>query len=361
MLIRGDNYMQISIQKTTKPKPKPDQDNLGFGRYFSDHVFIMEYDAEKGWHSPRITPYEPLQLDPATAAFHYGQAIFEGLKAYRTADNRILLFRPEKNMERINITNNRMCIPPIDVDFCLEALKTLVSIDQDWVPTAPGTSLYIRPFIFATDPYLGLRPSNSFKFMIILSPVGAYYPQGINPISIYVESEYTRAVKGGTGFAKTSGNYAASMKAQAKAAEKGFVQVLWLDGIEKKYIEEVGAMNVFFKINNEVITPALEGSILPGITRDSVIQLLKHWDMNICERKISMQELYDAYQEKTLEEAFGTGTAAVISPIGELNWNGMSIKIGQGIGEVSLKVYDTLTGIQTGRLDDIFNWTVEVI
>ena len=353
--------MQITIQKTTQPKPKPDQNNLEFGTLFSDHMFIMDYETEKGWHSPRIVPYGPLHLDPSTATLHYGQAIFEGLKAYRTADNRILLFRPEKNLERINTTNDRMCIPPIDVDFCLEALKTLVNLEKDWIPAAPGTSLYIRPFIFATDPYLGVRPSNSYKFMIILSPVGAYYPEGINPVSIYVEPEYTRAAKGGTGFAKTIGNYAASLKAQAKAAEKGFVQVLWLDGVEKKYIEEVGAMNVFFKINDEIITPALEGSILPGITRASVIQLLRHWGMNVSERRISMQELYDAYQAKTLKEAFGSGTAAVISPIGKLDWNGRSIEISQGeIGEVSQRVYDTLTGIQTGVIDDTFNWVVEV-
>jgi len=361
MQIRGDNYMQITIQKTTKPKAKPDQDKLGFGTHFTDHMFIMDYEPEKGWYSPRITPYEPLQLDPATATLHYGQAIFEGLKAYRTADNRILLFRPEKNLERINITNDRMCMPPIDVDFCLEALKTLVSLDQDWIPSAPGTSLYIRPFIFATDPYLGVRPSNTYRFMIILSPVGAYYAGGINPVSIYVEPEYTRAVKGGTGFAKTIGNYAASLKAQAKAAEKGFVQVLWLDGMEKKYIEEVGAMNVFFRINDEIVTPALEGSILPGITRASAIQLLKHWGMNVSERKISMEELYSSYQEGALKEAFGSGTAAVISPIGKLAWNDKNIEIGQGeIGEISLKLYDTLTGIQTGRMEDTFNWTVEV-
>ena len=353
--------MQIAIQKTTKPKPKPEQSKLEFGVHFTDHMFTMEYSSTKGWHSPQIIPYEPLQLDPATAVLHYGQAIFEGLKAYHTADNRILLFRPEKNFERINISNARMCIPQIDVDFCLEALKTLISIDRDWIPTAPGTSLYIRPFMFATDPCLGVRPAHNYKFIIILSPVGAYYPQGINPVNIYVESEYTRAVKGGTGFAKTIGNYAAGLKAQAKAAEKGFVQVLWLDGIEKKYIEEVGAMNVFFKIKDEIITPALEGSILPGITRDSVIQLLKHWGMNISERKISMQELYDAYQEKNLQEAFGTGTAAVISPIGELDWNGKSMKISQGeIGELSLKIYDTLTGIQYGKLDDIFSWITEI-
>lgn len=352
--------MEITIEKTKNPKVKPDQDQLGFGRYFTDHMFIMDYITEKGWHDPRIVPYRSLELDPATATFHYGQAIFEGLKAYRTPDDKILLFRPQKNMERINKTNDRMCIPPIDVDFCVEALKKLVTVDRDWIPTAPGTSLYIRPFIIATDAYLGVKPSSTYKFITILSPVGAYYPQGINPVDIYVETEYVRSVRGGTGFAKTCGNYAASLKAQAKAAKEGYVQVLWLDGIERKYVEEVGSMNVFFKINNEIIAPALEGSILPGITRDSVIQLLKHWDMKVVERRLSIQEIYDAHAQGILEEAFGTGTAAVISPIGSLNWDSRIIRISDEIGTLSAKLYDTLTGIQQGRIEDVFGWTMEV-
>ncbi|MEW6624514.1 MAG: branched-chain amino acid aminotransferase [Bacillota bacterium] len=352
--------VEITIEKTKNPKVKPDQDQLGFGRYFTDHMFIMDYITEKGWHDPRIVPYRSLELDPATATFHYGQAIFEGLKAYRTPDDKILLFRPQKNMERINKTNDRMCIPPIDVDFCVEALKKLVTVDRDWIPTAPGTSLYIRPFIIATDAYLGVKPSSTYKFITILSPVGAYYPQGINPVDIYVETEYVRSVRGGTGFAKTCGNYAASLKAQAKAAKEGYVQVLWLDGIERKYVEEVGSMNVFFKINNEIIAPALEGSILPGITRDSVIQLLKHWDMKVVERRLSIQEIYDAHAQGILEEAFGTGTAAVISPIGSLNWDSRIIRISDEIGTLSAKLYDTLTGIQQGRIEDVFGWTMEV-
>ncbi len=351
----------LSVDLTTKPKEKPKEDSLGFGKLFTDHMFIMDYHVEQGWHSPRIVPYGPLELDPATAVFHYGQAIFEGLKAYSTEDDRILMFRPHKNMERMNDTNIRMCIPEIDGDFCVEAIKKLVWLDRDWIPKAPDTSLYIRPFIIATDPYLGVRPSIAYKFITILSPVGAYYPQGINPVNIYVEPKYVRAVKGGTGDAKTCGNYAASLKAQAEASEKGYVQVLWLDGIEKSYVEEVGSMNVFFKIGDEVITPALQGSILPGITRDSTIQLLRHWGIQVTERKISIQELYDAYQSGALQEAFGTGTAAVISPIGELNWDGRKIIINnQKVGEISRKVYDTLTGIQTGKVEDIFHWTTEV-
>lgn len=352
---------QISIQKTKNPKEKPDPNNLGFGQYFTDHMFIMDYTEGKGWHDPRIVPYAPLELDPSTMVFHYGQAIFEGLKAYKTQDGRILLFRPGKNMERVNISNDRLCIPPIDVDFAVEATKALVALEKDWIPEAEGTSLYIRPFIISTDPYLGVRPSLTYKFIIILSPVGAYYKEGINPVKIYVESKYVRAVKGGIGYSKTPGNYAASLKAQMEAKDKGYTQVLWLDGVEKKYVEEVGTMNVFFKINGEVVTPSLEGSILAGITRASTIELLESMGTKVNERKISIQDIYDAHAKGTLEEAFGTGTAAVISPVGELNWNEKIIKINEGkIGELSAKIYDTITGIQNGKLEDKFGWTVEV-
>lgn len=352
---------QIKIEKTKTPKQKPDQSNLGFGKHFTDHMFVMDYTKGKGWHDARIVPYGPLELDPSTMVFHYGQAIFEGLKAYRTKDGRILLFRPEKNMERVNQSNDRLCIPPIDVDFGVEALKTLVNIDRDWIPTAEGTSLYIRPFIISTDPYLGVKSSDTYKFIIILSPSGAYYPSGINPVKIYVENEYVRAVRGGTGFAKTPGNYAASLKAQDIAHDKGYVQVLWLDGVEMKYVEEVGSMNVFFKIDGEVVTPYLDGSILPGITRNSVINLLKHWGIPVSERKLGIQELYDAHANGKLEEIFGTGTAAVISPVGELNWNDHVMTINDGkIGDLSARIYKTITGIQSGEIEDEFGWTTEV-
>lgn len=352
---------EIKIQKTANPKQKPAQDKLGFGQYFSDHMFVMDYTEGQGWHDARIVPYGPLEIDPATMVLHYGQAIFEGLKAYKTSEGKILLFRPRKNMERINVSNDRMCMPSIDEDFAVEAIKTLVKLEQDWIPTEEGTSLYIRPFMFSTDAVLGVRPSHTYKFLIIVSPSGAYYPGGINPVKIYVENKYVRAVKGGTGFAKTPGNYAASLKAQDEAKKEGYVQVLWLDGVERKYIEEVGAMNVFFKINGEVVTPSLEGSILPGVTRDSVIQLLKKWGIPVSERRISVQELYDAHANGTFEEAFGTGTAAVISPVGELNWNGNKISINNGkIGELSQKLYDTITGIQFGKTEDFMNWTIEV-
>jgi len=352
---------EISIQRNQNPKPKPDQSALGFGQLFTDHMFIMDYEEGKGWHSPRIVPYGPMVLDPSVMVVHYGQATFEGMKAYRTADKQILLFRPYANMERMNISNERLCIPALDVEFAVSAIKRLVEVDEDWIPEAEGTSLYIRPFIFATDPYLGVRPSHTYSFMVILSPVGAYYPEGIDPVKIFVEETYVRAVKGGLGFTKTPGNYAASIKAQEVAKEKGYTQVLWLDGIENKYVEEVGTMNVFFKINGVVITPALEGSILAGITRDSTIKLLKHWGVPIEERKISIQEIYEAHAQGKLDEAFGTGTAAVISPIGELNYKGQIISINDGkIGETSAKIYDTMTGIQNGVLADTFGWTSRV-
>ncbi|WP_028400209.1 branched-chain amino acid aminotransferase [Ectobacillus panaciterrae] len=354
-----DYIIDITLSSTKKQKPQSDQ--LGFGRVFTDHMFMMDYTEGKGWHDPRIVPYQPITLDPAAMVFHYGQSVFEGLKSYLTKDERILLFRPERNMQRLNLSNDRLCIPQIDEKLVLAALKQLITIDRDWIPTAEGTSLYIRPFIISTEPYLGVSPSKSYRFMIILSPVGSYYKEGIHPVKIAVESEFVRAVLGGTGTAKTAGNYASSLKAQEEASEKGYSQVLWLDGLEKKYIEEVGSMNVFFKINGEVITPALNGSILEGVTRNSIIQLLEHWDIPVVERKISIDEIYQAYSNNLLEEAFGTGTAAVISPIGEFFWRDEKLVINNGqTGQLSKKLYDTLTGIQNGTEPDPFGWVVEV-
>lgn len=347
----------LSITKTTLNKQKPVSDQLAFGRYFTDHMLIIDYHIDKGWYDPRIVPYQPIALDPASMVFHYGQTVFEGMKAYLTDQGEVNLFRPEKNMERLNRSNERMCIPPIDKELALNAIKQLVKLEKEWIPNAPSTSLYIRPFVISTEPYLGVAPSKTYKFMVILSPVGAYYKEGINPIKIAVESEFVRAVKGGTGEAKTAGNYASSLKAQEIVASKGYAQVLWLDGLEKNYIEEVGSMNVFFKIDGEVVTPALNGSILEGVTRNSVLQLLKHWNIPVSERKISMDEIFQAYQAGLLEEAFGAGTAAVISPIGELAWQGESLKLNNGeTGEISKRLYDTLTGIQYGREEDPFNW-----
>lgn len=351
----------IDIQRTTQHKPKPPQNALGFGIHFSDHMFIMNYTAGQGWHDPRIVPYQPIVLDPAAKVFHYGQTIFEGLKAYKTSDGRVLLFRPERNFMRLNRSNTRLGIPAIDEELALEALKKLIAVDQDWIPTEPGNSLYIRPFVIATQPALGVDASTQYQFIIILSPVGNYYPEGVNPVKIYVENEYVRAVRGGVGEAKTAGNYAASLKAQEVAKEKGYSQVLWLDGVHRKYVEEVGSMNVFFKINGTVYTPALSGSILDGITRSSIIDLLRHWEIPVEEKAIDIDELIEAARSGDLEEAFGTGTAAVISPIGELNWRDEEILINNGVtGDVSSRLYNTLTGIQRGTVPDPFGWMVEV-
>lgn len=353
------NKINITLSTTRKEKPNPS--SLEFGRVFTDHMFVMDYSETKGWYDPRIVPYEPISLYPSTMVFHYGQTVFEGLKAYRTKEDKIFLFRPDKNFQRLNLSNDRLCIPHIDEEFAAEALKQLISIEKDWIPSAPGTSLYIRPFIIPTEYYLGVAPSKYYRFMIILSPVGSYYKEGIKPVKIYVEDNYVRAVKGGTGTAKTGANYAASLKAQENAEKNGYSQVLWLDGLEKKYIEEVGSMNIFFKINGEVVTPALNGSILEGVTRNSIIHLLKHWGIPVNEKRISMEEVYQAYKDGLLEEAFGTGTAAVISPIGEFFYNDEKMVLNNGdTGELSKKLYDTLTGIQTGKHEDLFNWIVEV-
>ena len=353
---------EIKVELTKQPKAKPtDETKLGFGSIFTDHMFVMNYDEGQGWHDARIVPYGPIELDPSAMCLHYGQTVFEGMKAYRAKDGRVLLFRPEKNMARLNVSNERLCIPKIDEAFALKCIEKLVSIEKDWIPTAEGTSLYIRPFIFATDAHVGVHPGKHLMFMVICSPVGAYYPEGLNPVKIYVESKYVRAVRGGMGYAKTGGNYAASLKAQDEAEEQNYTQVLWLDGVERKYVEEVGTMNVFFVIGDEVVTPALQGSILPGVTRMSAIEILKSWGLNVSERPIEIQEIYDAYQNGQLKEAFGTGTAAVISPIGQLKWDDHVMEINNGkIGEISQRLYDTLTGIQWGNIEDTMHWTVEV-
>lgn len=351
----------IEVRLSESKKQKPLSDQLEFGKVFTDHMFIADYCEGQGWTGHRIVPYEPLQLDPAATIFHYGQTIFEGMKAYIGKDGKVLLFRPEENMRRMNKSGDRLCMPQFNEEIALDALQQLIKVDKEWIPTAEGTSLYIRPFMVATEPYLGVAPSKKYKFIIILSPVGSYYKEGIHPVKILVENEYVRAVAGGTGMAKTAGNYAAGLRAQEVADRKGYSQVLWLDGVERKYIEEVGSMNVFFKINGEVITPALNGSILEGVTRKSIIQLLQHWNIPVVERKISIEEIYAAHQAGTLEEAFGTGTAAVVSPIGELSWRDEKLVVNNGeIGELSEKLYDELTGIQTGEIEDPFGWVIEV-
>ena len=350
---------EIKVTLTETPKQKPAEDALGFGKYFTDHMFMMDYNEEKGWHDPRIIPYGPIALDPSASVFHYAQEVFEGLKAYRTADGTIQMFRQEENFKRLNNSNDRLCIPKLDVDFCIKALSKLITVDKDWVPHAEGTSLYIRPFIFASEPVLGVHPSKEYKFVIILSPSGSYYASGLAPVKIYVEPEYVRAVRGGTGFAKTGGNYACSLKAQQEA--KGYSQVLWLDGVERKYIEEVGAMNVFFVIGDEVVTPALLGSVLPGITRKSCIEILRSWGYTVNERRLSIDEVEEAAKNGLLKEMFGTGTAAVVSPVGELKYKDDIIEISGGkIGTLTKRLYDELTGIQLSKREDRFGWITKV-
>lgn len=348
--------LDIRIEKTTNPKAKP-EGPLGFGKIFTDHMFVMNYTEGKGWHDARIVPYGDLTLSPSSMVFHYGQEMFEGLKAYRGEDGKTYLFRPDMNAKRTNATNDRLCIPHLPEEDFVQAVKAVVKVDEDWVPTEKGTSLYIRPFIIATDAFLGVAPSKTYLFIIILSPSGAYYASGLQPVGIWIEDDYVRAVKGGMGFAKTGGNYAASLAAQVKAHDAGYSQVLWLDGVERKYIEEVGAMNIFFKIDGEIVTPMLNGSILPGITRDSVLTLCRDWGYKVSERKISVEELLEAQKSGKLEEVFGTGTAAVISPVGKLRYKDDVMTIGDGgIGEVSQRLYDTVTGIQLGKLEDKFGW-----
>jgi branched-chain amino acid aminotransferase len=351
-------FPAIPVTRAERLKEKPSAAvPLGFGQYFTDHMFNMDYVKGEGWINPRIEPYAPICLEPSAMIYHYGQAIFEGLKAYRTADNHINLFRPQLNFARVNRSNERMAIPPVDEAFCLHALKELLKVEQDWVPSSEGTSLYIRPFIIATDPYLGVRPADTYRFMIILSPSGAYYPQGLSPVNIYVEEEYVRAVKGGTGAVKTPGNYAASLLAQAKAYKAGYVQVLWLDGVHRRYIEEVGSMNVFFVIDGKVVTPALNGSILPGITRQTVLELARSLGLETEERAIAIDEAADLAKAGRISECFGSGTAAVISPVGELRYKDQVMTFNSGhIGPLSQKFYDLITGVQYGRIPDTYGW-----
>jgi len=352
--------MNIRYEYATTLKPKP-TGPVAFGTYMTDHMFLMNYETGKGWFDPRIVPYAPFQIDPACMVLHYAQEIFEGMKAYRDPNGEIRLFRPEENFKRMNRSCERMCIPELNVEDCVEAVKALVNVEKDWVPTEKDTSLYIRPFIIATDNHIGVHASHTYLFAIIVCPVGSYYPEGLAPVKIMIEEEDVRAVRGGTGFTKCGGNYAASLRAGDRAEKLGYSQVLWLDGVERKYIEEVGAMNVLFKINGEIVTPELSGSILPGITRKSCLELLRSWGYTVTERKISVDELITAARDGSLEEAFGSGTAAVVSPIGELYYQGEHFTVSGGeIGPVAQKLYDQLTGIQWGRCEDPFGWSVKI-
>ena len=349
--------MEIKIERAQTLKEKPDQNNLGFGNYFTDHMFMMDYTEGKGWHDARIVPYGPIAMDPATMVLHYAQETFEGLKAYRDPQGNITLFRPEMNARRMINSNKRICMAELPEEMFVEAVEAIVKYEQDWIPTAKDTSLYIRPFMFAREAGVGVHPAKTYKFVIILSPVGNYYPEGVNPVKIWVEDEYVRAVKGGTGFTKCGGNYAASIAAQVKAEAHGYTQVLWLDGVHRKYVEEVGTMNVMFLIDDTIVTAPLEGSVLPGVTRDSIIHILKDWGYKVEERELSIDELMEAGRNGKLTEAFGTGTAAVISPVGQLYYKGEEVVINNfKTGELTQKLYDTLTGIQWGRLEDKYGW-----
>lgn len=353
--------MNIKFEKSNNLKTKPDENNLGFGKYFTDYMLTMDYSNEAGWHNAKIVPYGPLSLSPASFVLHYAQEVFEGMKAYRTPDNKIQLFRPEMNARRLQSSCERLCIPKISEDVFLETINSLVKVEQDWVPHLEGTSLYIRPFIFSTEQTVGLHASGNFKFVVILCPVGNYYPEGVNPVKIYVEDQLVRASKGGTGFTKCGGNYAASMLAQVQAQEKGYTQVLWLDGEKRKYVEEVGSMNALFKIDGKIYTSPIDGTVLPGVTRDSCIKLLKEWGYEVAEEHFSIDFLMEAGRTGKLEEAFGTGTAAVISPIGELFYKGETVIINNfKTGKVTQKLYDTLTDIQWGKTKDPFNWIQEL-
>ena len=353
--------MELSIAKSENLKSKPDDASLGFGTIFTDHMLNMDYSLDDGWHAARIEPYGSIEMDPSTMFLHYGQGVFEGLKAYRTESGQIQLFRPQENIKRLNRSCRRLCIPEIDEDFALESLKQLIALEKDWVPGAPETSLYIRPTIIAMDPFLGVRASHTYRYFIILSPVGAYYPEGFNPVKILVTSEYVRAVRGGVGEAKTPGNYASSLLAGDMAHEAGYTQVLWLDGVEQKYLEEVGSMNIFFVIDDEIITPELNGSILPGVTRKSVLELAKHWNENVSERKVSIDELFEAHAADRLKEVFGSGTAAVISPVGQIKYGDQVININDNqTGPVAQKYYNAITDIQYGKAEDPLGWVVPV-
>ena len=349
------------ITRTSQPKTRPADDTLSFGTVFTDHMFIMEYHEGRGWHDPRIVPYQPFSLDPATCVLHYAQAVFDGLKAFRGADDTVRLFRGDKHVERLNRSCERLCIPALDPATVLASFHALVELDQAWVPRKPGTALYLRPTVIASEAFLGVHPSHSYIYYLILCPVGAYYKEGMNPVSILVTNKYVRAVQGGLGAAKTSGNYAASLYAAEEAKRQGFTQVLWLDGVHHRYIDEVGTMNIMVEIGDEIVTPPLSDQILAGVTRDSALTLMRDWGLRVSERPVTIDEVMDASRAGTLAEMWGTGTAAVVSPVGELGYNGERVTINGGkTGPLTQKLYDAITGLQYGTAPDVHGWTQAV-
>ncbi|MFA5182637.1 MAG: branched-chain amino acid aminotransferase [Syntrophales bacterium] len=345
-----------------KRKPKPtDESKLGFGKILTDHMFTMSYHADKGWYDPAVRPYESLPLDPAAMCLHYGQLIFEGMKAYRGKGGAINLFRPMENIKRMNESAKRLCMPTLDPDIYLEALKKLVLLEQDWIPRSSGASLYIRPTMIATEAALGVHPANAYLFYIIVGPVGAYYPEGFSPTKIFVVEEYVRSAPGGIGYCKAAGNYAASLMASAMAVEKGYTQVLWLDAVTRKYVEEVGTSNIFFVIGDELITPPLAGTILPGVTRDSVLQIARSWGLKVSERPLSMDEILAACSKGIMKEAFASGTAAIVSPIGQICYKDREYPINEGkTGILTEKLYREILEIQYGEKDDPFGWRMKI-
>ncbi|MDL2280692.1 branched-chain amino acid aminotransferase [Selenomonadales bacterium OttesenSCG-928-I06] len=348
---------EIALELVKDHKPIPADDALGFGKVFTDHMFVMDYEEGKGWINPRIVPFSSVTMSTAAAVLHYGQAIFEGIKAFRTKDGQVAIYRALDHLKRLNNSAKYVCIPEMDVDILHKGLKKLIEVEKNWVPKSKGTSLYIRPFVFATESYLGVKVAGKYSCYIILSPVGSYYSAGFSPIRIKVEDYYVRAIKGGLGEAKTSSNYAASLAASNQAQKEGFTQVLWLDGVEKKYVEEVGTMNIFFVIGDELVTPALNGSFLNGITRQSILKLAPTLGLKAVERRIPIEELFEAHAKGELKEVFGSGTAAVISPVGELSYKGKNIVINDNkVGPVAQLLFDQITGIQQGLVEDKFNW-----
>jgi len=350
--------MEIEILPLTDPKPPiSDESKLQFGKQFTDRMFVMEYTTGQGWHDARIQPYAPFTLDPACMVFHYSQEIFEGLKAFRRPDGSVALFRPADNVARFNRSARRMCMPEVDEAFFLDALRQLIRLESDWVPKSEGTSLYIRPTMIATEPMLGVRPADQYLCYIILSPVGAYYKGGIAPVKIWISDFYVRAAEGGTGEAKTGGNYAASLSASREAAAQGYDQVLWLDAKEKRYIEEVGSMNMLFVVDGRIVTSPLKGTVLDGITRRSVLTLAREMGLEVEERALTVDEVLDGVESGRISEAFGTGTAVVISPVAQFTYKGRTVMLNGGkTGKITQQLYDALTGIQYGRRDDPHGW-----
>ena len=351
----------IAITRTTKPQPRPSDDSLTFGTVFTDHMFVMDYEDGKGWHDPRIVPYAPFSLDPAASVLHYAQAVFDGLKAFRGKDGTVRLFRAKKHAERLNLSCERLCIPQLDVGLILESFNKLIEVDEAWVPSKAGTALYLRPTVIASEAFLGVRPSKRYTYFLILSPVGPYYAEGMNPVKILATDQYVRAVPGGTGAAKTAANYAASLYGAEVAKKAGYTQVLWLDGVHHKYLDEVGTMNIMVKIGDEIITPELNGAILPGVTRDSILTLMRDWGLKVSERPVSIDEVFAASANGTLAEMWGTGTAAVVSPVGELGFRDKKIVINGGkTGPLTQRLYDAIVAIQYGETNDAHGWTQAV-